>query len=236
MYNVNTFMNFNGVDFSDYFVVEGVERTLLPGIRNAYAKSNHMNTEILPTVIAVRIRLIENDDLSLVELKREVAGLLYTDKPAKLVLYDDPTRYDMAKLDGSTDFSKLWTSGSATLKFICAEGLSYSDFPRSAPIGTVHVGGTRPTKPVFTITFASIYVGDFIVSNATTGKSVTITGQPFSSGAVLVIDCQKQLVTLNGNPIMPKVTLYSDFFTLNPGNNILTSTKPGTVAFNEAWL
>ena len=236
MYNVNTFMNFNGVDFSDYFVVEGVERSLMPGINNTYSKTKHMHTEVMPTVIAVRIRLIENDDMSLVELKREVAGLLYTDEPAKLVLYDDPTRYDMAKLDGSTDFSKLWTSGSATLKFVNAEGLSYSDSARSLPIGTVYVGGTRPTSPIFTVTFASIHVGDFVLTNTTTGKNVTITGQPFSNGAVLVIDCQKQLVTLNGNPIMPKVTLDSDFFMLEPGNNILTSTRPGTVTFSEAWL
>lgn len=229
----NTYMIFNDIDFSSYFVVEEVKREFLPSINNSYIKSHHIKTELSPTIISVKIRLIQSDDYNLTETKREIAGKLYTDKPAKLLLYDDPSRYDIAKLDGSTDFSKLWTTGSATLKFINAEGVSYSGSARTMPIGTILVDGTWKTKPVFTVTFTGSAT-TYKVSNVTTGKHVEITGQNFVAGNVLVIDCLNENVKLNGNPIMPKVTINSDFFVLVPGTNVLTGA--GNVTFNEAWL
>ena len=237
MYSTQTWMTFNGLDFDEFFVVESVTRSLMPGISNSYVKSNHIRTEIAPTVITVRIRLIEDTPLDLTEIKRQIAGKLFTDKPAKLLLYDDPTRYDMAKLDGATDFNKLWTSGSAELNFLNASGISYDETPISTSFTTSNslaVGGTWKTKPKFTIVFGTT-APSYKITNSTTGKYVEVT-TPFAIGNTLIIDCEKELVTLNGNPIMPKVSMLSDFFDLIPGVNVLTSPRSVTVSYRSAWL
>ena len=234
----NTWMTFNGQDFDNIFVVERVTRSLSAGINNSYIKEYHLKTEIAPTSIRVKIRLIEESDLALTELKRYVAGKLYSDKPEKLILYDDPTRYDIAKLDGMPDFEKLWTTGSTELNFINYSGISYSSELKSPNISTdtsLSIGGTRKTKPKITVLFSGV-AASYKVTNMTTGKHVEITGQNFVAGNVLVVDCEKQVATLNGNPIMPKVTLLSDFFALQPGINLINSTKPGTIEYQEAWL
>ncbi len=238
MVNVDTFMIFNGVDLSRYFVAEHVERTLLPSISNTNVKKRHIRAELSPTIIKVRIRLIEDDNFDLTEVKRKVAGKLYTEEPAQLVLYDDPTRYDMAILDGSTDFRRLWSSGETVLNFINPEGLSYTTIPTAKALlatDKVTINGTHETRPVFTVTIPQILTG-FKISNLTTGQHVEITNQPLNTGNILIIDCQKELVTLNGNSIMPKVTIFSDFFALVPGDNNLTLTKAGSVTYHEAWL
>lgn len=239
MYNTDTFMIFNGVDFSSLLVVEEVVRSLLPGIHNTYVKNQHTWTELDPTLILVRVRLIKPSNEDLADAKRGIAGKLYTDEPAKLRLYDDPDRYDMAKLDGTTDYSKLWTTGHATLRFINYSGVAHSETGRTVAMGTslsLNVAGTWKTKPIITVTFTSNRTG-YKISNLTTGEHVEIVGQAFVTGNVLVINNQTQLVTLNGNPIMTKVTMASDFFNLVPGTNSLTSVATGvSITFNEAWL
>ena len=74
------------------------------------------------------------------------------------------------------------------------------------------------------------------ITNLTTGEYVEIAGQSFAGGNQLIIDCDNELVTLNGNNIMKKVTIQSDFFALKPGKNVITSTRAGTIEFDEVWL
>ena len=238
MIRTDTWMEFNGHDFDGYLIAEDVTRSLLPGISNRYVKGYHLDDEIQPTVITVRVRLIQNSNHELTELKRTIAGMLYTNEPKKLLLYDDPNRYDLAKIDGSTDYSKLWTTGSAELKFINYSGLSISNQVKSIPINTsseIMVGGTWETKPVIKVIFNST-ANSYKITNLTTGEYVEIAGQSFAGGNQLIIDCDNELVTLNGNNIMKKVTIQSDFFALKPGKNVITSTRAGTIEFNEVWL
>lgn len=238
MIRTDTWMEFNGHNFDGYLIVEEVTRSLLPGISNRFVKGYHLDDEIQPTVITVRVRLIQDSNYELTELKRTIAGMLYTNEPKKLLLYDDPTRYDLAKIDGSTNYSKLWTTGSAELKFINYSGFSISNQVKSIPITTsnnIMVGGTWETKPVIKVTFTSS-ASSYKITNVSTGKYVEITGQSFVNGNKLVIDCDNELVTLNGNNIMKKVTIQSDFFALKPGENVITSTRAGTIEFSEVWL
>lgn len=230
----NTFMIFNGIDFSDYLTVESVDRGFMPSISNTYVKKYHRRSEINPTSIKVSVRLIQDTDEELTELKRLLAGMLFTTEPKKLILYDDPTRYDLVALDGGTSLERLWTTGRTTLTFINGEGVSYSNIPRTENISTINVGGTWKTRPIFEMTVGSL-VSEVRVTNVTTGKLVTVKSV-FQVGNKVIIDCQKEIVTVNGNPIMGKVSLQSDFFDLIPGANQLSYTVPGTVKFNEAWL
>lgn len=238
MFNTGTWMEFKGKQFDDFLVVEEVRRSLMPSISNEIVKNRNRRSEIRPTFINVKVRLISDTELNFAELKRTLAGMLHSEKPEKLVLYDDPTRYDMAIVDGNTDLDRLWTTGTTVVTFVNAEGLSYS-MDKKTPVlngqGTVVSSATWKTFPVLKVSFTATKVG-YKITNVTTGKHFELKNITFNSGNQLVINCKDRIVTLNGNPIKDKVTLASDYIYLQSGNNVLNPTNETTVEFNEVWL
>lgn len=100
--------------------------------------------------------------------------------------------------------------------------------------------GNYIASPVITVLGPT--AGDLVVSNSTTGQSLTVV-QPLDPGDELVIDGTRRRVTLNGNyGYRYYLSPGSDWITINPGVNTLTANldvNPGVeveIYFRHAWI
>ncbi|MBA4542884.1 phage tail family protein [Thermoactinomyces daqus] len=100
---------------------------------------------------------------------------------------------------------------------------------------TIVYNGTAETFPIFTITFAASTT-NFKITNDSEYVQVT---RNFAANDVLIVDCEKQLVTLNGASIMEYLDLDSDFFNVKSGDVIAidpAGIATVDVSFVERWL
>jgi len=98
-----------------------VERELIeiPGRPGAFFR----NTKVKPRVIPVGIIIKGVADLQ--KAKEEVAEWLITDKPAPLILPDEPDRTYYAMIDGEGQLSEVFKFGKGTVNFVCPDPYKY---------------------------------------------------------------------------------------------------------------
>jgi predicted phage tail component-like protein len=95
--------------------------------------------------------------------------------------------------------------------------------------------GTAPAYPKFTVEFASAQ-SSFKVSN---GADYVLVNHSFVAGDVLEIDCAAETVKLNTALIMNDLTLDSDFFSIENGDQIIVVPDGAanvTIEFTERWV
>ena len=187
--------------------------------------------------VPVEIWIRANDRRSVAELRHELAALLWTDEPAPLHLPDDPTRYYLAIVDGSTDLGQITNElPGCTINFHVCDPIAYgAECSTELASGTekaLYVGGTYEARPVITSTLAggtwrleNVGTAEFVEVNATT------FGASLAAGSTLVCDMATEQLTINGNTA--GVTVNSDFFGLL-GESVVEVTGAD---FTEArWL
>ncbi|MCY7740873.1 phage tail family protein [Bacillus licheniformis] len=81
------------------------------------------NTKVKPRVIPVGIIIKGVADLQ--KAKEEVAEWLITDKPAPLILPDEPDRTYYAMIDGEGQLSEIFKFGKGTVNFVCPDPYKY---------------------------------------------------------------------------------------------------------------
>ncbi|MEC1552534.1 phage tail family protein [Bacillus haynesii] len=98
-----------------------VERELIeiPGRPGAFFR----NTKVKPRIIPVGIIIKGVADLQ--KAKEEVAEWLITDKPAPLILPDEPDRTYYAMIDGEGQLSEVFKFGKGTVNFVCPDPYKY---------------------------------------------------------------------------------------------------------------
>lgn len=152
-------INFNDIDLTKYFNVLEVERELLPARENYSIESEFRHGKAFDGYkynsreIKVKAIILAENTVELQKVKRELAGLLDVPEPAKLSFSDEPDKYYLAILDGTTDVSQLMGFGSVELSFSCYDPFAYSssetvvenDGSGSLPI---EYAGTFKTFPV----------------------------------------------------------------------------------------
>lgn len=95
--------------------------------------------------------------------------------------------------------------------------------------------GTAETFPKFTITFAR----DTSYYRVANGRDFVLVNYDFKAGDVLEIDNQKELILLNGGPIMKAISLDSDFFEIRNGDEIIVDPAGFAnvdIEFVERWV
>lgn len=233
-------MEFNGVDFSEYLVVEEVRRPFLPSSDFLTEKVmgkrgvRFFRREETESVIEVDVRIIRNNRKSVQEIKRYLQRFLYTEKPEKLLLRDNTSIFNYGIL-GRTDLDIFLRTGSTTLEFICHDPTNYSSNVHEMSLKTgdniIFYQGTYAVGPLVRISNAS---GSYIdVRLVNTGDYVRIIDNPLLTD-VYEIDMENENVKKNGVQFMKQVYFESDFFELVPGeNNIRLSSGSGTLSFRE---
>lgn len=230
-------MIFNDFSFEDLLIVEHIDRSLMPTIFN---ESRHIPGQIGSRfiksnahigLITVKCRLIEETREKVQETIRIVAGKLYTDKPSKLELRDEPDKYNIAIVTGSTDVEKYLYTGYFEITFECHDPLAYSAEKTQALNTPFNNDGTRPAKGI--ITFTASAGEQVLISN---GKETLKLIYPFVGTEVLIVDLDKELITINDNNAMKYLSLDSDFFGIKIGSNAITVDGVGTIKFSERWI
>lgn len=231
-------MIFNGFDFTDLLVVEYIDRSLMPSISiegtNIPGKHGMRFKELVmsPTEITVKCRIIGTSRIETQQIIRTIAGKLYTETPARLELRDEPDKYNMAILSGSSDVEKWFATGYMVLTFECTDIYAYSKVENTQPLNTSFINeGTYPSTGIIEV---QPNIGDtLVISNGT--KSLTLMNT-FNGTETIKVFLEKQLITMNDNNAMYLLTLDSDFFDIPTGSANITATGTGTVTYVERWL
>lgn len=237
-------MIFNDIDFTPYLKVESIRRDILPP-RSIFSKKipgrlghRFIKVEMEPRTIEVDVRLIERNRKAVQEKVRQIAGMLHTTEPKKLILRDEPTRYNIAILSESTDIEKFVNTGFATLRFLCLDPLSYSIEKNIIQLGqstTIYNKGTFNTTGTINININNNtnYLEVLLVE---TGEKIYIEDN-LTTGDKILINLQDEYVKKNDALIMDKLHIISDFFELPVGKfTIKLSSGTGTLEFREVWL
>ena len=234
-------MIYDGNDLSPWLRCNP-QRPILPPVENSAQEvpgrdgSRLVRSKLGALTIPVKVRLRARRGEDVAELRHMLAAMLRREEPAPLVLPDDPTRYHMAVLDGSSDLDRLWYTGSAELTFVAHDPIAYGQLHEAAmgSSATLHVAGTHPSAPVITARPGSS--SRYRITLVDSGEYVEVS-TPFSTSSVLVKDCAAQHCTVNGASADRHVALSSDYFDLAPGLNRLAATSgTAVVEWRERWL
>lgn len=262
---------FNGIDISQLIVVEDVARPVLakrkldtkhvPGVQGSYIMAHGYETVTIK--LSCRLRYPRLHDIA--DTLHELAHVLQTDEPHKLILPDDPTRsYQAIYAGGDTFKSDLFkTKFSLTFQLVdpIAYGGHHKETIKPHKDGTTEdimlVGGTYPTKPKITFTVgksatSTEVLGFTELMNKTAGKRISLTGN-FKSAQIIEIDCELERVTVsdftikkysNGeemvktNPRYLAPDIESDFFDIKDGDILYHSPNiyTYTIEWDERYL
>lgn len=235
-------MIFNNIDFGDYIKVERVRDPLLPSIKNITKELSgkhgllYRKNTLEAKYIEVEIRLIEKNRSKVKEKARTLARLLYTDEPKELRFKEEPDKYYIAILDGNTDLDRFLFTGFAVLTFLATDPIAYGETRKLdlTTDTTFYNLATAETRATITIPITS-NIDHIRIVNQNTGEFIQVEHN-FIVGDKIIIDFQNELVTKNGYSIMKDLYLESDFFTIQVGENRITSNVIGTLEYIERWL
>lgn len=234
-------MIYNGHDFKNILRDELISRTFLPGINVSTVEvpgrhgSLFADAKLDPLAISVTVRLIpgfrSNYGYSYEESRRKIAGMLFSRKPSKLILRDDPTRYYYAILSGESQIEKLLGTGQSTLTFICPDPIAIGaerKITLNEGLTSFHLDGTAPSFPIFSIKAQSDEV------KVSRGNRYVLPNMKLTKGDVIEIDCANERVTVNESTV--GVSLFSDYFGVESGTNSVTvDGGSGILTANERW-
>ena len=237
MYKLKDEFIFNGVDLSKYFIVTEINRDLtgnitnylrdIPGKRGMLYSSDNKGSK----TISIIVKLIDYDKLNVTKTKDYLNSILVTDKLAKLQLADEPGKYELAKLDGSINFKRLFQGAEIQLKFINPSGIFYSD---EISTGTKNYGNVD-TPFILKGTIQSDLVT--ILDNDTLDK-VTIDAKNIGVGTTFRYESEWEQVFINNNLRMNLLYAESDSLKLKPGENNITTQglSDVTIEHQKRWL
>lgn len=238
---MNYGFTFNGVHSSTFgIVMRSKGRQVLPSTQDAYMQvPGRAGSYLFPQAYNDRIISVDcaiiTDTLENLrsELRDIAAWLSVTDREA-LVFDDEPDKTYMAKLDNVVDLTQTLGLGEFSLEFRAepfAQGITVAA-SNIEGVAIMRVG-TASALPILTATFTAAAT-EYKLLQVETGDYVRVVTN-FAVGDVLVIDCDKQLVSKNGLSAMNVLALESDFFKLVSGSNTFTAT-PNSATLNISYM
>lgn len=242
-------MIFRSIDFTPYFRILDIRRGILPPLQNnikkipgragiIIANQDSKGNIIEEDIIEVDIELMENSKSLLRSKIREVAFKLLGTKEDKLILPDEPDKYDLAILTGDTKLKEIYTIGSTTLKFLRSEAISYGDIALEPLDGLLSTNnGTYESKGIITVQFNS-NSSYLEITLLDTGEFLYLE-HDFIAGDEVIIDLEKESIRKNGVLIMEYLYLESDFFFIPVGDyeiNIKPINVTASLSYIERWL
>ena len=234
-------ISYNGVDFSEFSSAEVVEKVALPIEAKTMAVPGRAGAQLVSGRIPprlVRVRLFMDAGYKpgtngLADIRHRVYSALCSTAGGTLRLPDEPElEYRDAVRTDTGAWSSLFEDGHGDFVFTLLDPVAYGMERREAG-ATFEVGGSWPTWP----TFELVASAGSAVQVGYGGKVVRIE-HAFTGGEVVLIDCEREAVTINGADARADVTLTSDLSTFSPGACDLSVTGCASyeVRFRERWL
>lgn len=240
---------FNGIDFSNYIKVTKVTRPIMApqslSVTNIEGRSGstlHRKTSSSFS-IPIEFYLKETNGKNLRGQLRELAGLLDSDVPGRLIFKDENDKFINAIISENLDFEEiLKTKGNGAITFFCADPywyaiqddeFTYTDQNEK----TFDRKGTAISYPVYTIE------GQCNKVSIHTNGDVMTVNTPLSSGEKLIIDSEKLTAYIEKDGVKRSVLMHLDnldFPVLKQKGNKVKVTVEGTmskyiVKCNSKW-
>lgn len=231
---------FNGHDLSTLVSCK-VNRPIMAPVNATFESVSGRHGELFKSAyfggydLPVDIWLRSDDRRDAAAVRHALAEMLCTDEPAPLVLPDDPTRYLLAIVSGSTDLGEITDDCPyTTVTFHVGDPFYYGNKRRvevSAGTFTVNAGGDRPAHLQITAKPASSAA--WYIRNVDTGEQVKLASSVTSTSTVRV-DMALERATVNSQ--VAAVTLDSDFFTIQGRTKLQLSGGSAVLEWRERWL
>lgn len=231
---------FNGHDLSTLVYCK-VNRPIMASVTANFERVSGRHGELFRSVfrsgydLPVDMWLRSEHRRDVAEARHKLAEMLWSDEPAPLYLPDDPTRYLLAIVSGSTDLGEITDDcPMATVTFHAGDPDYYGRKRRvEAVAGTfsVNAGGDLPAH--LSITAKPGAGSSWEIANATTGEKVQVS-HALASGSVVRVDMALERATVN-NQNAP-VTLDSDFFEISGRTKLRISSGSAVLEWRERWL
>lgn len=151
-------------------------------------------------------------------------------KPSKIEFTDKAGQYSMAQVNGNVTVSDLFLYGSLSVEFLYTDPLTYSNTKLDVTVNspaTIIYSGIVPQPPVIQYTTTTVAAKISFHSSRTT-KVITLNGN-FPVGTLITVDNSRKLIQINGVTNMKVLSLDSEFFNLESGNNIINIRQNNTV-------
>ena len=231
-----------GNDFSDVCSAEVVARSANPIIAEymrvpGRAGALLVTGYIPPVDVTVRLFMDMGYNpgfTGMAQMRAKVRRWLSWPGGGNLILPDDPEiEYRDAILVGAADWSNLFEDGECQLTFTLFDPIGWGA-ERVERTARFDVGGNWPTLPEIRLVAAA---GSYLqVSVPSIGRGIRVD-YGFSGGEAVVVDCQGETVRINDVDARDCVALASDFFALDPGEVILSTSNCTYVEtrFSERW-
>lgn len=225
-------------------IIREVEHSILPGTdpKTVTLESRHgaldfgrvFNVRTIDVTMGITGKTLEE----VRDKARQVASWLDSEQLEPLIDSFEPTKQYFARVDGETAVKPEHLYEEFTVSFLIPNPFASSIALSTHNLVTngttnVNVNGTFKVKPIVTINVT----GTASSLSITNGTDNLILVDSFVSGDVVVIDCDTGKITVNGS-LANILTLDSDFISLSPGTNKLTTSSGGTfkVQYNALWL
>jgi len=235
-------MYYKGVNLKKYFNILDIRRNILPShtvLRQPIpgrAGSIVSGRTFEESFIEVDIEIKGNNRNHFRRLVNQLAYILATNEPGKLIFTDEPDKYYLAILEGNTQLREFYLYGTATLVFLIPDPIKFGKkvtIPIGQGVYTFYNNGTHKTRGILTMELETYRVG---VTNRKTGEFISFTNH-YEVGDIFTIDFINEYVTRNGYSVMDDLILESDFFSLDVGENTLSIVGgSGELVFRERWL
>lgn len=237
-------MIFNDVDLNGYFKILNIDKSIIPPTDIKAARIPYKvgeldkRTELGSRIITSKVELKEKSRSTLEEQYRHLASILYTEKSKKLILDSEIDKYYLAKISSVSTIEEIRHFGVMDLSFICLDPLAYSKdkiIVDNIHNKTIINQGTYETKGQMIV-----HIGgdtDYLKVTLQNNGEFIYLEDDFKTGNEVLIDLENELVKKNGNLIMNKLYLESDFFTIPRDEfEITLSSGVGRLEFRERWL
>lgn len=179
-------LNFNGISLPSYIKVKEISNPVLPSISQNTVKVSgkpgliSFKNEIDSKIITVTVSIIADSPSDLRSKVRSFAAWLYSDKPQKLILANDPTVYYMAQVSGDTNLDEILKVGQGEIQFICHDPFAYGlqekaqtlNFKQSDIVNVINTG-QHNAYPLLSFTFSQ----NTTSFNVITGNEVMSFGE-----------------------------------------------------------
>lgn len=235
----DTHLIFNGSDLADLLYVTGIERSMVPKRDIERAAVAGTNGELLRSAalgameVTVTARIRRIPERGVTEARRALAGALYTEREARLILPDEPDKYYLAIYEGGAEPSRLEAWPEVKLAFCCPDPVAFGA-PRAQQVtgtASVNAGGTWPARPM--VTCRPPAGSSWSILNVSTGEQVVVSAN-FTGGQTVVLDMDMERCTINGAD--HAVSMGSDFFAINGTQRVRVSSGTATLEWRERWL
>ncbi|MBD1372495.1 phage tail family protein [Hazenella sp. IB182357] len=186
-------IKFNDVVIPDFVIVNAVKTTSIPPISQKVitvpgkAGSYDFGNTLDNREITVDYTIVSKSSRDLRQKTRELANWLYYEEAKKLVLLDEPDKYYLCKLSGSTDLEEVAHIGQGSLTFVCTDPFSYGEETTiqlnpadENPIEVENDGGIT-ASPIIEMTFTEDTTEFGILS----GDEFMYFGKPAPVGRVI---------------------------------------------------